>query len=100
MTTGVVTVWPGQNIGVNVPGRRVAFFSDSFHEINGVALTSPQFEAFARSRQLPFFSVHAGTATGIDNDGSVTVYDLQRGPAAMAIQTGIARTFRRFGPEA
>ena len=42
---------------------RVAFFTDSFLEINGVAHTSRQLDAFARSRALPFMSVHAGDAT-------------------------------------
>lgn len=42
---------------------RVAFFTDSFHETNGVALTSRQFAAFAKSRYYPFFSVHPGPET-------------------------------------
>lgn len=105
---------PGKNTGVNVPARRVAFFSDSFHEVNGVALTSRQFEAFARRRQLPFFSVHAGTSTEVTSEGSVTVYDLQRGPAAISLEADSALSFdpllwryrselveplRRFEPE-
>ena len=35
---------------------RVAYFPDSFHEVNGVAHTSRHFEAFARRRNLPFLS--------------------------------------------
>jgi hypothetical protein len=41
---------------------RVAFFTDSFHEVNGVALTSREFARFARDRGYPFLSVHAGYA--------------------------------------
>ncbi len=41
---------------------RVAFFTDSFHEVNGVALTSRQFDLFARKNEYPFLSVHAGRA--------------------------------------
>lgn len=67
--------------------RRIAFFSDSFHEVNGVALTSRQFEAFARRRQLPFFSVHAGAATRIQHDGSVTVFQMQRSAAAFNLES-------------
>jgi glycosyltransferase involved in cell wall biosynthesis len=37
---------------------RVAFFPDSYHEVDGVANTSRQFEAFARRRGLPFLVVH------------------------------------------
>lgn len=38
---------------------RVAYFPDSFHEINGVAHTSRHFEGFARRRNLPFLCVRA-----------------------------------------
>lgn len=42
---------------------RVAFFPDSFHEVNGVAHTSRHFENFARSHNLPFLCVRAGERT-------------------------------------
>lgn len=45
------------------PVPRVAFFTDSFHEVNGVAHTSRHFDAFARRRALPFLNVHAGPKT-------------------------------------
>jgi glycosyltransferase involved in cell wall biosynthesis len=64
----------------------VAFFSDSYHEVNGVALTSRQFEAFARRRQLPFFSLHAGPAHRVEHEGSVTLYELQRSAAAFNLE--------------
>jgi phosphatidylinositol alpha 1,6-mannosyltransferase len=38
---------------------RVAYFPDSFHEVNGVAHTSRHFEAYARRRDLPFLCVRA-----------------------------------------
>ena len=51
---------------------RVAYFPDSFHEINGVAHTSRQFEAFARRRQLPFLCVRAGRrAEPLETSGTV-----------------------------
>ncbi|MGH9631442.1 MAG: glycosyltransferase, partial [Bryobacteraceae bacterium] len=68
---------------------RVAFFADSFHEVNGVALTSRQFEAFARSRQLPFLSVHAGPETKSESEGSVSTLELQRGGTAFPIETDL-----------
>jgi phosphatidylinositol alpha 1,6-mannosyltransferase len=58
--------------------------------------------------------MHAGTATEITSDGSVTVCDLQRGPAAISLEADSALSFdpllwryrrelleplRRFGPE-
>jgi glycosyltransferase involved in cell wall biosynthesis len=46
---------------LNVP--RVAFFTDSYHEVNGVALTSRKFAEFARAQRYPFFSCRAGPET-------------------------------------
>lgn len=65
---------------------RVAFFTDSFHEVNGVAHTSRHFEAFARRRQYPFFSVHAGPAQQVSTEGAVTVYQIQRSGAAFNLE--------------
>lgn len=72
---------------------RVAFFTDSFHEVNGVALTSRQFEAFARSRGLPFFSVHAGPQMKKETSGSCTVYEIQRSGAAFNLETSSELSF-------
>ena len=41
--------------------QRVAYFPDSFHEVNGVAHTSRNFQAFAERHQLPFLCVRAGS---------------------------------------
>ena len=38
---------------------RVAYFPDSFHEVNGVAHTSRNFVAYAERRDLPFLCIHA-----------------------------------------
>jgi phosphatidylinositol alpha 1,6-mannosyltransferase len=65
---------------------RVAFFTDSFHEVNGVAHTSRHFEAYARRRQHPFFSVHAGPAQHTVTEGSVTVHQIQRSGAAFNLE--------------
>jgi phosphatidylinositol alpha 1,6-mannosyltransferase len=65
---------------------RVAFFTDSFHEVNGVALTSRQLDAFARRRGIPFFSVHAGPETRLWTDGSVTTFELGRGRLAIGVE--------------
>jgi phosphatidylinositol alpha 1,6-mannosyltransferase len=42
---------------------RVAFFPDSFYEVNGVARTSREFARFVRERDFPFFCVYAGPET-------------------------------------
>ena len=43
---------------------RVAYFPDSFHEVNGVAHTSRNFVAYAERHGLPFLCVRAGGRAG------------------------------------
>jgi phosphatidylinositol alpha 1,6-mannosyltransferase len=57
---------------------RVAFFPDTYHEVDGVANTSRHFEAFAKKRGLPFLIVHAGSRNEIVREGSVTRVQLRR----------------------
>ena len=58
---------------------RVAYFPDSFHEVNGVAHTSRHFESFARSRDLPFLCVRAGDrAQAVIEEGNVWTLELPR----------------------
>jgi phosphatidylinositol alpha 1,6-mannosyltransferase len=64
----------------------VAFFTDSFHEANGVALTSRQFDEFARSRGFTFFSVHAGPVTKHARDGSYESYELANSRATLRLE--------------
>jgi len=64
---------------------RVAFFTDSFHEVNGVALTSRQFEAFARRRALPFLSVHCASHGFVATTEPDWTCELQRGRAAFGL---------------
>ena len=59
--------------------RRVAFFTDSYHEVNGVALTSREFVRFAQRRELPLFAVHAGPQNAVTVEGSVTTCEFNRG---------------------
>lgn len=68
---------------------RVAFFADSFHEVNGVALTSRQLDAFARRHNRPFFSVHAGPEA-FYAEGSVTTLQLPRGVASFALDSDLS----------
>ncbi len=77
---------------VSVP--RVAYFPDSFHEVNGVAHTSRHFEAFARRRNLPFLCVRAGDRTqAILEDGNVWTLELPRGFLSFALEKDL-----RFDP--
>lgn len=56
---------------------RVAFFTDSFKEVNGVALTSRKFAQFARSHFYPFLCVTAGAETESGKRGSYETLQLQ-----------------------
>jgi len=58
---------------------RVAFFPDSFVEVNGVAHTSRQLAAFAEGRNLPLLCVHGAGRAGRVIEGSVTKLSLRRG---------------------
>ncbi|HEY0758242.1 MAG TPA: glycosyltransferase [Acidisarcina sp.] len=95
---------------------RVAYFPDSFHEINGVAHTSRHFEAFARRRNLPFLMVRAGDrARAYLSDAEadkVASLELRRGPLSFALDKDlrfdpgfvrhiplILRTVRAFRPD-
>jgi glycosyltransferase involved in cell wall biosynthesis len=68
------------------PPPRVAFFTDSFHEINGVAHTSRHFDAFARRRGLPFLNVHAGPKTALTEDGPVWTLEIQRSAVGFGLE--------------
>ena len=73
---------------------RVAYFPDSFHEVNGVAHTSRHFEAFARRRNLPFLCVRAGDrAESLTEDGNVWTLELPRGFLSFALEKDL-----RFDP--
>lgn len=73
---------------------RVAYFPDSFHEVNGVAHTSRHFEAFARRRNLPFLCVRAGDrAQSLVEDGNVWTLELPRGVLSFALEKDL-----RFDP--
>ncbi|MGA2433779.1 MAG: glycosyltransferase [Bryobacteraceae bacterium] len=69
---------------------RVAFFADCFHEVNGVAHTSRQFDAFVRRRALPFLNVHAGPRTESVEDGPVWTLDLQRGKTGFSLEKDLS----------
>ena len=69
---------------------RVALFTDTFEETNGVATLCREFTAFAAARQLPFYCVRGGprtqlTAAGLTTDGSLTTLELRRSPAAFPV---------------
>jgi len=69
------------------PPPRIAYFPDSFHEVNGVAHTSRQFEAFARRGNLPFLCIRAGDrAQAFQEEGNVWTLELPRGILSFALE--------------
>ena len=66
-------------------GLRVAFFPDCYHEIDGVANTARQFEAFALRHELPLLIVHGGAEDETQTVGSVSRITHRRGPLGFAL---------------
>jgi glycosyltransferase involved in cell wall biosynthesis len=69
---------------------RIAFFTDSFHEVNGVALTSREFAGFAQRRGYPFFSVHAGPETRHWREGTFETFELSNSGVVVGLEHDLA----------
>ncbi len=65
---------------------RVAFFTDSYDETNGVARLSHEFEAYAARRDLPLLCVHGGGQTAVGPPGPRQRLQLRRSAAAFRIE--------------
>ena len=92
---------------------RVAYFPDSFYEINGVAHTSRQFEAYVRRQNLPFLFVRPGNREPrLMVEGQLTTLELPRGSVSFALEKDltfdvgyirhyplIVRTLKEFRPD-
>ena len=64
---------------------RVAFFTDSFHGVDGVATTSRNIVEAARRRGLPLLSIHVGDRTRHWRDGSIEFLELEQGPISFSV---------------
>jgi len=70
---------------------RVAYFPDSFHEVNGVAHTSRNFVAYAQRHNLPFLCVRAGSRpNALDQQGNLCTLEIARSPAAIGMEKDLA----------
>jgi len=91
---------------------RVAFFPDCYLEIDGVANTARQFEAFAGRHELPFLTVHGGAEDETQRIGSVSRITHRRGPLGFALDkkhdfdlafwrylTPVENAVRKFDPD-
>lgn len=83
---------------------RIAFFPCVYHEIDGVAKTGREFEAFAQRHEIPFFMVNAGPRDEINTAGSVTRLQLPRSPMNFPLDRAhdydllFLRHFRKLEP--
>jgi hypothetical protein len=64
---------------------RVALFTDSFDEANGVATFCQQFAAFALLHELPFLCVQSNARTRVIYDQSLITLGLKRSLAAFPV---------------
>ena len=92
---------------------RIAYFPDSYHEVNGVAHTSRNFAAYAQRHNIPMLCVRAGKTTRLlPPEGTVEALELGRSPLAVRLERDlsfdplffryaslIARTLRAFSPD-
>lgn len=72
---------------------RVAFFTDSFHEINGVAHTSRQFVKYAQHQQMPLLCVNAGKRTRWTRNGTFTQLELHRSRIGLRLDDDLSSDF-------
>jgi phosphatidylinositol alpha 1,6-mannosyltransferase len=75
---------------------RVALFCETFHEINGVALTARQLVAYAKRKQFPLLAVHGGKTPGEHDEGSIRRVELKRGWASIGIESDLELDFLFF----
>jgi len=65
---------------------RVALFCETYHEINGVALTARQLVAYAKRHDLPLLAIYGGKTLGNYTEGSVHRVELKRAWASIGIE--------------
>jgi glycosyltransferase involved in cell wall biosynthesis len=69
---------------------RVAFFADSFLEVNGAAMTSKRLVGYAKKNGYPFLCIHGGKETASTQKGSVSYLSLKRSPVSFKLDEDLA----------
>ena len=69
---------------------RIAFFPDSYLEVNGAAMTSQRLVAFAKRKNFPYLCIHAAKKSETWQDGSVTYMTLKRSPFSFSLDEELA----------
>ena len=71
------------------PTPRVAFFTDSYAEANGVARLSRALEHYAAAHNAPLLCVYGGASSSLAVHGSVTLCELQRSRASVRLESDL-----------
>ena len=69
---------------------RVAFFPDSYLEVNGAAMTCRRLVEYAGRKDYPFLCIHAGPKTALTVDGSVSHLALKRSAVSISLDEDLA----------
>lgn len=69
---------------------RIAFFPDSYLEINGAAMTCKRLVDYAKRIDRPFLVIHAAPKEGVWKDGSVEYLALKRSPISFTLDQDLA----------
>jgi glycosyltransferase involved in cell wall biosynthesis len=64
---------------------RVAFLTDTFHEVNGAARTCRELTAFAKRRGHPFYCVRFGRQESASESDSFPTLEFRRGPLSIGL---------------
>jgi len=72
---------------------RVALFCETYHEINGVALTARQLVAYAKRQNLPLLAIHGGKQPGVHDEGNVRRIELTRSWLSVRIESDLRFDF-------
>jgi len=75
------------------PVPRVALLCETYHEINGVALTARQLVAYAKRKELPLLAIHGGKEPGVHEEGSVRRIELTRSWLSVGIESDLRFDF-------
>ncbi len=69
---------------------RIAFFPDSYLEVNGAAMTCQRLVGYAKENGYPFLCVYGGHKNERSVDGSVTSLELKRSPVSFKLDEDLA----------
>jgi len=72
---------------------RVALLCETYHEINGVALTARQLVDYAKRHDSPLLAIHGGRQPGAWDEGSVRRVELERSWGSVGIERDLEYDF-------